>query len=241
MRTARLLAKLAGGLLLGVLLAVALFLLASMVGALVPRSTPVAAAQAHAGEIGERVTIHLLSGLLHTDIVLPANEKVRARFPELMKTRLPMANPRLTNLSFGWGSKAFYTTAGTYGDVRISTAWTAATGDTSVIRVVGLPDLPPAENVSKVELTAEGFDRLLEAIAGTFDRDGDGKAKYLPEFSIGQPDAFFSARGYFHLFNPCNQWTGEMLATGDVATGRWTPTTFSLLWSLDWHSGSGSL
>lgn len=236
MKAARILLRIAGGLVLLAVLGVVGFLLAAAAGAVLPRSDVAQVNGKQEDFSGGEVTIYLLSGLLHTDIVVPANELVLERFPQLRETRLPMDHPALENLAFGWGSRAFYTTAGSYSDIRFSTAWRAATGDTSVMRVVAMPILQAQENIREIHLNQNAFERLLEAIAAGFRRSASGDTIYLPQHSIGGADVFFAGEGDFNLVYPCNRWTADALARAGIATGRWTPTTYSLLWSIDWHN-----
>lgn len=235
MKAARTLIKVAGGFVLFSVLLVCGFLLMAIVGAILPRGNVEAPGEAE-GKTQNGVTIYLVSGLLHTDIVVPSSQRVLRRFPQLQQTRLPLDHPALKNLSFGWGSKAFYTTAGSYSDIRLSTAWRAATGDTSVMRVVGMPSLQPGENIIEIRLSDQAFEALLMAIAAGFNTNESGDAVYLPQHSIGGADVFFEGRGRFNLFYPCNRWTADVLAKAGIVTGLWTPTTYSLLWSIDWHN-----
>lgn len=241
MKTVRSLIRLAG-FFLGLLILFAVgFLVAAAIGAFIPREFEGAKGlEASAGGLpsaGEQtVTIYLLTSLLHTDIAVPVSDDLLERFPGLLDTRLPIGNPRLKYLGFGWGSEAFYTTAGEYTDIKVATAWKAATGDRAIMRVTGLPDLQPGERVIALNLPPKAYQRLLTALESGFKINDAGKWIYHPQYSIGVADAFYAGKGHFNLLNPCNQWTGDVLSYAGVKAGWWTPTSYSLIWSLHWNN-----
>lgn len=180
-------------------------------------------------------TIFVFEGLIHTDILVPADADVRARFAALRDGPIPLDHPNLRWLSFGWGARAFYTTAGTYAEIEPAAVWRAATGDAGVMRVVALPEIV-APHALRVTFTANGFDRLLAFIDASFRRDAAGRLRAVPA-SLEPNAAFNGATGRFHLFNPCNEWTRRALQAAGVAAGRWTPKTQALMLGLRRHGG----
>ena len=212
--------------------AIVVFLVAATIGALLPGPQ---AADVPPG--GER-DILVLESPLHTDIVLPNDPDVRVRFAFLRGTNVPFDHSDLRWLSFGWGSRAFYTTAGSYADIAPGAVWRAATGDAAVMRVVGLPEVR-MDGIRRLSLDDKSFRRLLAFIVDTFEKRGDDVVPV--DASIGPDDAFFQAKGRFHLFNPCNEWTRKALVSAGVPAGRWTPTTFSLALALDSHRERSSV
>jgi len=212
------------------------FLLASYVGAAIPRSTHIAPAAVAQPSMGTTVRIYLLTSPLHTDIAVPADAPGMERFSVLRDAGLPLDHPKLRYIGFGWGSKAFYTTAGTYADIKLSALLKAVFGDSSVMRVVALGDLGASQNVLAYDLSSKGFAALLDGIEDSFGGEGPSQWHHLAGESIGSGDAFYEAKGNFNLLSPCNQWTGRMLARAGVVTGAWTPTTHSLTTSIAWHN-----
>ena len=232
----------AGGWVLAcIILLPALYLAAAFAGALVPRhlDAPAAMAQEPSAE-PETVRIFLVTGLLHADIALPVSEALLAAFPDLGETGLPLDHLNLRYLGFGWGSRAFYTTAGSYSDITVSATLRAATGDVPVMRVTPMGRLAASEDIVAIDLPVPAYQRLVSAIKASFLTGANGSAVHLAGASIGPGDAFFLAEGHFNIFNPCNQWVGRMLHSAGIKIGIWTPTTHSLLASLRWH-GSPSI
>ncbi len=184
------------------------------------------------GVVGERRhTIHLVTTLLHADIALPVDERLLTRFPMLAQTDLPFGNPDMKHVLFGWGSQAFYTTAGSYLDVRPGAVLTAVTGDDSVMRVSAAGDLSAIDDVIRLSLSDAQLERLYDGLDQGFALE-NGQPVPMGEISIGPYDAFFKGRGHFNIFNPCNQWVNRVLSGVGVKLGLWTPTTQSLSQSL---------
>ena len=61
--------------------------------------------------------IGLLQGPIHTDILFPLTPEVRETFTFAEPAGVPINHPDAQWLILGWGSAAFYTTAGTYADI----------------------------------------------------------------------------------------------------------------------------
>ena len=205
--------------------AIVLFLAAAMAGALLP------GVDERADGEPRDVEIVLLSGLLHTDILLPARADVREAFAFARGTQLPIDAEGLRWLSVGWGSRAFYTTAGSYADIAPRAAWRAATGDEAVLRLVGFGALTDGADLRRVRLSEKGFERLLRFVRRSVKRDDDG-FRHVPGASLQPGDAFFEAHGRFNLFVTCNEWVRHAMIEAGLGAGAWTPTSFALSRSL---------
>lgn len=201
----------------------AFFLAASVLLPLLPGPGPDLS-----GPAAQRVG--LLQGPIHTDILLPLTPDTRARFGFATAAGVPVDHPDAAWLMLGWGSHAFYTTAGTYADITAGAVLTAATGDSAVIRLEVTGPLPDLENLRYLDLSqaqhAALVDQTLAALASQTALDHPG---FTPT------DAFFPARGSFHLLNTCNVWLGRTLRASGIPFGLWTPATWSVTLALDWH------
>ena len=175
-------------------------------------------------------TIGLLQGPIHTDILFPLTPDTRARFAFAEAAGLPINHPGAEWLMFGWGSAAFYTTAGTYGDITASAVLTAATGDAAVIRLDVTGPLPPLENLRHLTVSEAQYQALLNQTLAAF---ASQTALDHPGFTA--LDAFFPATGRFNALHTCNVWLGETLRASGIPFGLWTPANWSVTLSLDWH------
>ncbi len=174
--------------------------------------------------------IGLLQGPIHTDILFPLTPEIRTRFAFAEAAGVPLNHPDAQWLLFGWGSAAFYTTAGTYADITVRAVLTAAAGDDAVIRLDALGALPQLDNLRFLDLSEAQFQALLARTAGTF----------ASETRMNRPgftgtDAFFPAHGHFNALRTCNVWLGETMRASGIPFGLWTPANWSVTLSLGWH------
>jgi uncharacterized protein (TIGR02117 family) len=220
----RLLAR--GGLFLAIVIVA--YLAAAFVGAIIPRY-PVP----HAGS-GPPERIYLIANWLHADLAIPVDRELRERFAFLGEAGMPIDDPRLKFLIFGWGSEAFYTSVPNYTDIRPGPTLRAIVGDQPVMHVLPAVDISPTAHA--VELPPGGMDRLVDFIEESFDSGGPSP-RHLARAGYGFGDEFFLAAGHFNIFNPCNVWVADGLREAGLATGIWTPTTTSLMLGIRLHSG----
>ncbi len=174
--------------------------------------------------------IGLIEGPIHTDILLPLTPELRAAFAFAESAGVPVQHPEAEWLMFGWGSRAFYTTAGTYADITASAVLTAATGDSSVIRLDLTGTLTPMENLRFLQLSEAQFQALVQGLLATF-----ATKTPLDHPGFTELDAFFPANGRFHLFRTCNAWLGQTFRDSGIPFGLWTPANWSVNLALDWH------
>jgi uncharacterized protein (TIGR02117 family) len=174
--------------------------------------------------------IGLLQGPIHTDILFPLVPDVRARFAFAEGAGVPVLHPDGQWLMFGWGSRAFYTTAGTYADITAGSVMTAALGDAAVVRLDVTGPLPPLENLRFLDLSEAQFQALLSRAAATITNPVPLDHPGFTGF-----DAFFPAQGTFHAFRTCNVWLGETFRAAGIPFGLWTPANWSISLALDRH------
>ena len=208
------------GLIAGLIALPVLFFLASFVGALLPNG-------GSWSDQPPQVRIGLLRGLIHYDFLLPIDPDLRTEF----SYALP---PEATGwMILGWGSQAFYTTAGSYADISASAVWQAATGDAAVLRIDHIPfiaqDFP---GLIWLDLSQAQYDSLRRNIAAEPLRDASGAPLRNPQPGFTATDSFWQAPGTFHLLRPCNQWVTEQLTAAGVPFGLWTPTAESVTLAL---------
>lgn len=210
-------------LLAGLIALPTLYLAASLILPLVPGPRP---------DLSGPLTreIGLLQGPIHTDILFPLTPEIRARFAFAEAAGVPVTHPDAQWLVFGWGSAAFYTTAGTYADITARAVLTAATGDDAVIRLDVLGPLPPLENLRILRLSEAQFQALLEQSSNAL-----ASETRLTRPGLTGTDAFFPAHGHFSALRTCNVWLGETLRASGIPFGLWTPANWSVSLSLDWH------
>lgn len=175
-------------------------------------------------------TIGLLQGPIHTDLLLPLTPDTRARFAFAEGAGVPISHPQAQWLILGWGSAAFYTTAGTFADITPMAVLTAALGDAAVIRLDVTGPLARLPNLRFLRLSERQYQALLTETAAAF-----ASHTRLNHPGLTGHDAFFPAQGRFHAFNTCNVWLGQIFRAAGIPFALWTPTNWSVTLSLNWH------
>lgn len=206
----------------GLVLAVALYLLAALAGAVLPNGAPVPPEGTDVYRVG------IVLGPIHADLLIPLTPALRQDFSFADSAGIPVQNPRAEWLLVGWGAQEFYTTVGRYSDVTARAVWRGVTGDASVIRVEVAGRINDFTGIDLLALTPDQFDALTAATLNSFARGPDGNPVSLAHPGFSGTDGFFAAKDRFHLFRTCNVWLSDLLAKARVPFGRWTPTPYAV-------------
>ena len=176
--------------------------------------------------------ILVLSNPIHTDIAIPVDDAIRARFGFLAAAGVPIDNPGVKYLIVGWGGRSFYLETPRWADLKPMPVFRALTIDSSVLHV-DVAGVLPAEDpaISRFDIDDDGQARLLDFIDASFARDG-GEPLPIPGKNYGRYDAFFEANGAFNALLGCNTWTAHALREAGLRTGLWNPVPQTLAVSL---------
>jgi uncharacterized protein (TIGR02117 family) len=207
------------------------YLLSAFVGGLI--ASPQNNSSASIREDKDKIELYLVSTLLHVDIAIPLTREIKHQFAFLEIDGFPLTHPNLRYLVIGWGSRKFYTSTKTLMDIGAGPVFSAVTGDTSVLHIIPSADVSQIDDVKKITVSPSGLRRMMKKINTSFFRTAIGDPVPLPGISHGLRDVFYQAKGHFNIFQTCNVWTARMLRSAGVKTGIWTPTTYSLMLSLD--------
>ncbi|MCP4072474.1 MAG: TIGR02117 family protein [Hyphomicrobiales bacterium] len=207
------------------------YLLSALVGGLI--ASPENISRTAIVEEKDKVDLYLLSTLLHVDIAIPVTDEVKRQFAFLEEDGFSLSHPQLKYLIIGWGSREFYTSTKTLMDIGPGPVFSAVTGDESVIHIIFSANVPQIDEIKKVTVARSGLRAMIKNIKAGFTRSTLGNPILLRGVSHGLGDVFYEAKEHFNIFQPCNIWTAKMLRSAGVKTGIWTPTTYSLMLSLD--------
>jgi uncharacterized protein (TIGR02117 family) len=212
--------------------AVAAVLILLLLGTLVPRPLW---RSGEADAVASR-RILLLGNPIHTDIAIPLDAAVLARFDGLVRQGIQAGLPGARYLVFGWGSRAFYIETPTWSDLKPGPLLTALTIDSSVMHVDVIGAIvEPQPFVTGFDLSEAEFGRLLDFIDKSFRPGPDGPVR-VPDVAYGEFDGFFEANGYFNALAGCNTWTARALRETGLQTGWWNPLPQMLAASLALHN-----
>jgi uncharacterized protein (TIGR02117 family) len=180
--------------------------------------------------------ILVVSNPIHSDIAIPVDEKVLARFAPLVRVGLKADFPGARYLIFGWGSRAFYIETPTWSELKAGPLFSALTLDESVMHVSVAGALDEAGVPARSFALGDAeFERLLDFIQGSFAGGLEGPIA-IDGASYGEFDVFFEADGRFTALLGCNTWTAAALREAGLRTGWWNPTPQTLGLSLDLYN-----
>ena len=202
----------------------ALYLLAALLGSLVP----VNRGWVEAGEGDPGVTIYLADNGVHADIVMPALAQGLDWRPLLPKRDFAAAHPNAQWVAFGSGEERVYLETPRWRDIRPRTIWSALTGGNRVMHVEWVRD--PGYAVREIRLRPEEYRRLWTAVRGDFALDPGGRPRHIAAPGYGCCDAFYRATGKASAVRTCNSWAADRLRLAGVKTSLWPPFVQGLTW-----------
>ncbi len=153
------------------------------------------------------VSIYLIENGYHTSLVIPTARLIARGGP----TAQALKGSTAPFTEVGWGDARFYIQTGMspFRAVDGLRALFAPNNASAVMfdTVRGPPDMVWGHGVSRVDLSAAGFERLAASIDRTFDLGRDGAPQRLP----GGEARFYKSVEHFHISHLCNHWAAERL------------------------------
>jgi len=176
------------------------------------------------------VEAYVMSNGVHTDLVFPARSHAfdwTAVFPP---GDAPAVPPDAEFIAIGWGDRAFYLDTPTWADLTLRNAVGALFGSQgALLHVTWLRRAQLQGAVWHLPLSAPQYDTLVRHVLDTLPGP---QAVPVAGAHYGPEDAFYEARGRYHLLETCNTWTGRGLRRAGVRVSRWTPFDFNVRWHL---------
>ena len=213
--------KWVGRLLSAILALPALYLLAALVGSLVPVNRGWT-------EPAGGTTVYLADNGVHADIVMPVKAQGLDWTPLIPRKDFASADPNAAWIAFGSGEQRVYLDTPTWWDITPRTIWAALTGGKRVMHVEYVTDASYA--VRQIRLRPEEYRRLWAAIRADFAVDDRGAAKRIAHPGYGPADAFYQAVGKESAFRTCNTGVARWLRLAGVKTSVWPPFVQGLVW-----------
>lgn len=210
--------KIAGWSIIGIIGFLILYVVAALLISRIPVNSKVS-------QKGKEIEIFILSNGVHTDIVVPVKNKFKDWSKEIRFQETKSKDSVVNYLAFGWGDKGFYLNTPEWSDLKASTAFNAAFGlgssamHTSFYKVM-------RENASckRISISAEEYQKIVTFISESFKRDANKKVQWISDYSYGNSDAFYEAKGSYNLFYTCNSWANNALKKANQKASLWTVT-----------------
>jgi uncharacterized protein (TIGR02117 family) len=206
---------------LAVLAVPALYLLAALLGSLIPVNRGWTEAR-------QGTTVYLADNGIHADLIMPVKAQGLDWRPLIPRRDFaaPPADPQW--IAFGSGEERVYLDTPRWRDIRLSTIWSALTGGKRVMHVEYVAS--PNYAVREIRLRPEEYRRLWAAVRADFELDRQGRPKVIDHPGYGCCDAFYRATGKASAFRTCNSWLANRLQLARVKTSLWPPFAQGLLW-----------
>ena len=199
----------------------AAYMVAALVGSLIPVNRGWT-------EPRDGIPVYLADNGIHTDVIMPANAEGLDWAPIVPRSNAAAVPAGAQWVAFGSGEERVYLETPTWLDIRPGTVWAAVTGSRRVLHVEWVDDPTYAER--EIRLRPEEYRRLWAAVRADFRFDADGKPVRIDHAGYDCCDAFYWATGRFNALRTCNSWTADKLRIAGVKTSLWPPFTSGLLW-----------
>ena len=207
---------------LSALLAIpALYLIAALIGSLVPVNR-------HWTEPDGGTTVYIADNGIHADIVMPVEAQGLDWSPFVPSGDFAAANPADRWIAFGSGEERVYLNTPTWWDITPRTIWSALTGGNRVMHVEYVPD--PSYAAREIRLRPEEYRRLWAAIRADFALDPAGRPQLIAHPGYGCCDAFYRATGRESAARTCNSHVARWLQLAGIKASLWPPFVNGLVW-----------
>jgi uncharacterized protein (TIGR02117 family) len=213
--------RVAGRVLTAVVALPALYLLAALIGSLVP---------VNGGwqEPARGTTIYIADNGIHADIIMPVRAEGLDWAPLIPTGDLAAGDPSARWIAFGSGERRVYLDTPTWWDLTPRTIWSALAGGTRVLHVEYVRS--PYYAVREIRLRPEEYRRLWAAIRAEFKLDANGRPQRIAHPGYGCCDAFYRSGGKASVVHTCNSWVADRLRLAGVKTSVWPPFIPGLVW-----------
>ena len=207
--------------LLGVAAVPALYLLAALLGSLIPVN--------RSWQEPERgITIYVADNGIHADIIMPAVAEGLDWRPLLPKRDFAAPPAPAQWVAFGSGEERVYLETPRWRDIKPKTVWSALSGGKRVMHVEWVRDRRYAAR--EIRLRPHEYRRLWAAIRADFELGADGRTRHIGAPGYGCCDAFYRATGKASAVRTCNSWAANRLRLAGVKTSLWPPFVQGLAW-----------
>jgi uncharacterized protein (TIGR02117 family) len=213
--------KWVGNALTALLAVPALYLLAALVGSLVPVNRGWT-------EPEQGTTIYIADNGVHADIVMPIEAQGLDWRPLIPPGDFAAVDPNAGWIAFGSGEKRVYLDTPTWWDITPRTVWASMAGGDRVMHVEYVPS--PYYAVRQIRLRPEEYRRLWTAIRADFALGPGGHPQLIDHPGYGPADAFYRAAGKANAVRTCNAVAANWLRLAGVEASLWPPFVNGLVW-----------
>ncbi|HMR84040.1 MAG TPA: TIGR02117 family protein [Niabella sp.] len=171
------------------------------------------------------MTVYITTNGVHTDIVMPVKSEWMDWTRYIKYADTDLKDTSYAYVGIGWGDKGFYLQTPTWADLKFSVAFKAMTGlSSSAMHATFYKHMAEDSSTVALNISKEDYRDLAGYIVNSFDLDAHGNAILIPSVNdgYGNMDAFYEAKGSYHLFRTCNTWANSALKAAHQKAAIWT-------------------
>lgn len=170
------------------------------------------------------VEIFIWTNGVHTDIVIPVSNELYDWSKVFPHQHVLSQDTNYQYVAVGWGDKGFYLETPERKDLKAPVAFRAAFAlGTSAVHVTFYQQMKTGKSCRSIWLTETQYNRLVQYIDVTLDKNETGQPIHIStDAQYGDFDAFYEARGRYHLFFTCNTWANDALKSCGQQACVWT-------------------
>lgn len=171
------------------------------------------------------ITIFIQTNGAHTDIVVPVKTDRFDWSKEIKYEHTVRPDTSMHYLALGWGNKSFYLDVPSWAELKYSIAIRAAIGmGETAMHATFRKSMKEDRSCKKIVISKEQYADLVHYISRSFKKDAKGHVIPIQTKSYyGTSDAFYEAKGSYHIFYTCNSWANTALKTAGQRCCLWTP------------------
>jgi uncharacterized protein (TIGR02117 family) len=181
------------------------------------------------------IEIYVQTNGAHTNIVLPVENELYNWKEFIDTSQFKQKGTAFTHISFGWGDKEFYISTPTWSDLKFSTALKALFWPTSTAMYVTYYESfrYNSSYMRRIKISAKEYKHIIHAIKESFQTQLNGTTLLIDCCRYdNMNDNFYEAKGSYHLFKTCNNWTNDVLRRAGVKCALWAPFDKCVLYHL---------
>jgi uncharacterized protein (TIGR02117 family) len=172
---------------------------------------------------GQGIELLVVSNAVHADIIVPKTTDVIDWSETFQEFEFIEDTSNLSHVGFGWGDRGFFLETPNWDDLKVSTAANALlipSGSCIHVNFTRGEYFPEATTVA---ISRQQYKRLVELLLSSFAKDNQSSFQQIDGYAYSTNDAFFDARGNYHLLNTCNSWVGRALKSAGVRVPLLSP------------------
>ncbi|MCC5943650.1 MAG: TIGR02117 family protein [Bernardetiaceae bacterium] len=178
--------------------------------------------------------VYIMSNGFHTEFILPMGAVWDSLEAKVSDKAWLNRHQNASHVSFGWGDEGFFLHS--YDSTNIGLGVLAKAGllpSPTLMHLTFVHNDPEKHyiNTHFLSVSDEQLQILKSHIWASFAEE-QGKIQRIKARGYGSKDYFFEAKGRYHAFNTCNNWTNKGLKAAGIRNALWTPFAQGVMWHL---------